>query len=298
MTAPTGVVGDIRPTAEPDTSKTDAAPTPAATAAESRLTRPLPTDRLTFANQISLLRAYAVASGPDGRAVTNADLAKLVDLTASSVGLNNSFFAGVGLITKSGSGYVPCAEVVSFNRSFGFSPDTAPHRLAPALRRTWFGSLLLPRLSMRPMSEQEALAELANAASATQEQAGRLRTLLEYLTTAALIERDGTTIRLGQTGREGDEPRREEATVREPAQATADRSREQGATPSPNPGVATTFASATQGGTAQGGISLNVAMNINLAEMATWRPEAVQTFMEGLARVIAAKAMVERDASR
>jgi len=292
MTSPT-VVGDIRPTAEAaEAAEADSKKEPPSPGAESRLTRPLPTDRLTFANQLSLLRAYAVASGAENRAVTNADLARLVELNASSVGLNNSFFAGVGLIAKAGTGYVPCAEVVSFNRSYGFSPDTAAQRLAPALRRNWFASLLLPRLSMRPMSEQEALADLANAASATPEHTGRLRTLLEYLTIAGLIERDGTTIRLGPTGREAEETRREEPTV-STAQGTTERGKDVTPGSANQPGVATAFASA-----AQGGISLNVAMQINLAEMATWRPEAVQTFMEGLARVIAAKAMVERDASR
>src|SRR5579863_8993712 len=79
--------------------KRDSKPAPKA-AASSKPTKFLPTDRITFSRQLDILRAWAAASGPLGKAVANNDVADIVKMQASTVSLANAFFASVGLLTR------------------------------------------------------------------------------------------------------------------------------------------------------------------------------------------------------
>src|SRR5688572_30529533 len=64
--------------------------------ARPRPTQPLPTERIQFENQTKLLRAYAIASGPEGRGVTNGAVANIVKMHSDTVALSNAFYTGVG----------------------------------------------------------------------------------------------------------------------------------------------------------------------------------------------------------
>ena len=76
-----------------------------------RATRTLPTERITFGNQLKLLRAYAIASGPSGRTISNSDVASIVKMVPSTVALGNAFFTETGLLLKpNGSGFMPSPE--------------------------------------------------------------------------------------------------------------------------------------------------------------------------------------------
>jgi hypothetical protein len=279
------VIGQIPASADtpaPATPEVSASNTPPV--AEERPVKALPTDRLSFPKQLEVLRAYAVASGQTGKAVTNSDLANLTKLNVSSAGLNNSFFSEIGLITKSGNGYVPATEVVNFNRQWGYNTSTAGHKLAPALRRTWFGEIICSRLQMRPMTDKEAIGELADEAKAGQRYASQLSTLLDYLETAGLVTQEGGMVRQGVMIRAADEPARtepaSEATPMVPVP-----------TPPPMGAVSTGFASAPEGA-----VKFHVDVTVDMKEMATWKPEVVAAFFAGVAQVISAKAMVERAA--
>lgn len=48
----------------------------------------------------------------------------------------------------------------------------------------------------------------------------------------------------------------------------------------------------------EGAIQFSVSVNVDLRELAQWRPEVVAAFFNGVAQVISAKAMVERDVSK
>jgi hypothetical protein len=283
MTTP-NVVGQIAPDAEGATDK--AAP-------KTKLAKALPSDRISFDKQMVLLRCFAVGSQPDNKPVTNATLADLAKLNQSTAGVNNVFFADAGLITKAGNGYVPCAEVLSFERAYQFNAETAAQKLAPALRRSWFGQTLLPLLSIQARSEDYALGELAEAARALPEHRNQLRTLLEYLAVADVIDRDGAMVKLGRLGRNDDAlPPRTEDTMGPAAAAN-----QGGATP--QGGVITSFAAnPNANGGAAGGLNLNVSIAVDMMQMATWPPQTVTAFMQGLAQVITAKAAAEASTTR
>jgi hypothetical protein len=278
-----GVVGAIPPKADVEREAPQ----------DEKPVKVLPTDRLAFAKQIDLLRAYAVGSGAAGKIVTLADLANLTQFPSTSVGLNNTFFSDVGAITKVGNGYTAAAEVLSYNRQLEFDSATAGHKLAPLFLRAWFAERLVPLLRMRQsLSERECISQLADAAAAGAKYTPQLRALLEYLQLSGLIMREGGVVQLGPTAREtpaaDDGGRRELAPVGTPpesAQPTV-RTERSGA-------VNTSYTSAPAGN-----VAFHVDVNVNMQEMATWKPELVLAFFDGIARVIAAKAKVEQEAAR
>lgn len=155
----------------------------------------LPTPRIAFGKQLDLLRAFAAASGSDKRPVGNADTAKFVGLSASTVSLANPFFADVGLIERVGGGFVPSQAVVNFAQAFEWDADGASHELGPVFEQAWFGSALLPRLGFASLSEKAALQIIDAAAEAGPKYENQLRLLLDYLEVAGLIEREGGNVR-------------------------------------------------------------------------------------------------------
>ena len=190
------VVGQIAPdeSATPPTKQKRSAPRPI---------KSLPTDRLSFEKQVLLLRCYAVASGAENKAVSISDLASLSKLNPTSAGLNNTFLAEAGAIVKAGTSYQPATEVISFERAYQFDSEKAGHKLAPIFRRAWFGSAILRKVALGPITEQDAITELADVARATTEHSSQLRLLLEYLSVAGLIERDANgVVRAGRLARD------------------------------------------------------------------------------------------------
>lgn len=288
-TEPKVVVGDISPVSTSPVSEapttdgsTDKAPKP-------KLTKALPTDRLSFEKQTVLLRCYAIGAGVENKPVSNGQLAGLSNLNVTTAGINNVFFADAGLVTKVGNGYTPAPEVVSFERAYQFNPETAGQKLAPALRRSWFGQALLPKLSVRPIPEDEALAELAEACRAQPEHRPQLRALLDYLALGGVIERDGGMVRPGRLARDDGQTQRSEDTPMAQPQASV--------TPI-SPGTNTPHVATTFTGGASGGLNLSVNIVVDMEKMGTWPPQVVSAFMAGLAQVITAKAAAEGSAAR
>lgn len=262
---------------------------PQATSAQ-KPTRALPTPRMSFPKQLEVLRAFAVAAGQTNKPVNNTELANLTKLNVSSASYNNVFFAESGFITKIGNGYVPATEVASFARTWAFDPAKAAHKLAPLMRRTWYGDVVLRELAMRPRPENDLISELGDLAAATTDYRPQLRLLLDYLEAAGLVERDGSTVREGPTARGQDSSRSEDnGTAPEaPLQTQAPPTRRE-----PTGPVATSFSQSPEGA-----IQFSVNVNVDLRELAQWRPEVVAAFFNGVAQVISAKAMVERDVSK
>ncbi len=256
---------------------------PGADKAGDRKHRPirvLPTPRIAFAKQLELLRAYAAVSATTGRAVKISDVAPIVKLTPSTVSLANPFFVDANFLHKQDGGFAPSGEVGNFSNAFDWQPESAGQNLAPALERTWFAQTLLPTLAVRPMREADAVANLAQAASAPKEYRPQLRLLLDYLEVARLIHRDGDQIRASR----GD-PSRTVTTHDRDATAVANVARlsSQAQTSSVPPPIA--------GGVVQ----FQVSVRVDMAELANWNPDRIAAFFSGIAQVLAAKGSLERD---
>jgi hypothetical protein len=246
---------------------------------EKRRTRPtktLPTDRITFSKQLEILRAFGTLGGASGTSVvTNKDVADAVKMQPSTVSLANPFFVSVNILQKADDGCIPSAYVIEMIRAKEWTPETASHKLAPPLRDSWFGTTLLPKLSFAPMSEESALAKLAEACTASPEYKPQLRMLIDYLIIAGLVEREGDQLKAAKT---------EGATLGSKAEVTTakpiERERAQ---------VATGF---TQ--TPEGAVNFHISIRVEMAEFAGWRPDRIAAFFNGIAAVLAAKANVEQ----
>jgi hypothetical protein len=254
-------------------------PEPTPTAVE-RPNRTLATERITFQKQLILIRAYASAGGQAVQVAAAAQLAKLTETTAS---LANAFFTDVGFLERTAAGFVPAAEVVSFHRAVSWNAETAPQKLAPILRRTWFATLLLRKLGMGPIPETEAMADLADAAAAAPKYQPNLRILIDYLEASGLIRRDNGMLREGALAVDGERGARVETTATPEPASTATKG---------TPSVTTSFA---QG--AEGIVHFHVEVRVGMGEFSTWSPDRISAFFGGLAQVLAAKGAVEEESA-
>lgn len=251
-----------------------------------RPTRALPTERIGFGKQLDLLRGYAALVAQGTAAPTNPAVANLVSLNRNTTILAHPFFLDIGLLTKAGDGYVPAPEVVAYGKAFSWNQETAAQRLAPVLRRSWFAQELLPRLAMGTLDEIRAIQLLGEAASAGPRFEGQIKTLLQYLTVAGVIRREGDTIREGTSVYE---PEGEMANPR--TDTTTQTAKEIVPTKeSPRtPAISTAFSQVPEGV-----LRIAVDVNVDLREFSTWRPDRISAFWAGIAQVLAAKAAVEQ----
>jgi len=249
----------------------------------------LPTDRIAFPKQLDILRAFAIASGPTGKAVAISDVAAIVKMVPQSVSMCNGFFCAVELLGKSnGSGFVPAPEVVSFNRAYEWNPDIAAHKLAPKIGATWFGERLLPKVDFRPMQIDEAISDLADAASAGPDYKSQLRLLLDYMAAAGLILMDENRVTASRSRPEAcgepsnGSPSTTTTTTSDPNQELCERREMLPAK------ISTSFVQPTEGT-----VQFHVSVKVNMSEMEHWRPDRIASFFGGIAQVLAAKGAIE-----
>lgn len=246
-------------------------------------TEPLPTSRMSFPNQLNALRAYAAASGSAKKPVTVSEAGELANVTSSTLSLNNNFFASIGLLHKTDGKYTPSSEVVSYHRACSWDESTAARKLAPALRDSWFGEAILPRLTLGSMEESEAIQVLAEAANATPQYKNQLQMCLDYLESADLIERDNSVIKQGPEAAQSHQP--------EPQTTSAPKSRQVDREPdnSSEPSVATMFEKQTEGA-----VQFHVDVRVDMDELEGWKPDRIAAFFNGIAAVLSAKRGVEQ----
>lgn len=259
-----------------------AASTAKPSVAKNKPERFLPTERITFKRQLELLRAYAAASGPTNKPVTNRDVASFVKMTESTTSMGNAFFTQNGFLVKIGGGLVPAPEVVAFHRATDWNPDTASQKLGPLVARTWFADALLPRLSLNAMEEDQAVVVLAEAATADTKYRANLKLLIDYLESAGLVIRDGAMIRLNRAAVEA------VATAADSGNSTTTGN---GAdTQQPSRGaIATTFSAPTEAS-----IRFQIDVNVKMDEMSGWTPDRIAAFFAGIGQVMAAKGAMEK----
>jgi hypothetical protein len=249
----------------------------------SRPTKFLPSERITFTRQLDILRGWAAASGPLRKAISNNEVAKVVDMQPSTVSLNNAFYSSIGLLTKSEGGYSPAEEVTAFLRAWEWNKETAAQKLAPILSRTWFNEAIASKLEFGARSEAECLQDMGDAANASQEYKNNLKMLLDYLTAAGLVQREGDMVRKG-------------GTSMAPAAAQPSPSDSAPAPPKLEVAVADSISRTMPSlfGTTEGQVQFNIAVKVNMGEFATWQADRIASFFNGIAQVLAAKAKVEQ----
>lgn len=173
--------------------------------AKAKPIKVLPTERLGFEKQLSVLRGYAAASAADRKAVSNKEVGIIVQIHENTVSICNPFFQDIGLLIKEGQKNRPSDEVVDYAQAFDWDAEKAAHKFSVIFRKSWFGAALIPRLTFRPLAKDEATTFLANDAKAPKEYKPNLEIILEYLRAAGVIQSDGATITLGPNAKESSE---------------------------------------------------------------------------------------------
>jgi hypothetical protein len=243
-------------------------------------TKSIPTDRIAFSKQLDLLRAWAAASGPTGKPASLKEVSQIMKLSESTISLANSFFAAMGFLQKTGDGFIPSADVVNYNRAYGWNKETAATKLAPAVANAWFSQILIPRIGYRDLTEDEALDALSEASQAAPEYKNQLGTLIDYMEAAGLITRDGNVLKAKALAPSPSIPA--DGTDLTPGEAS------QPATAA-RTAITTMFSQA-----AEGAVQFHVSVKVDLAEFAGWKPERITAFFGGIAQVLAAKGALEK----
>jgi hypothetical protein len=168
-------------------------------ATKAKLLKTIPTDRVSFERQLEVLRAYAAASGPEKKAVTNEEVAAVLKgLAPSSVSICNPFFGDSGALVTEGRKQRPTDAVFDYLHAYEWNPETAGLKLHGIFAQTWAAKALLPKLSFRPLTKDEAAGFLAEESKAQKSHRKSLDTLLEFLATAGVVKIDGNTVTKSQ----------------------------------------------------------------------------------------------------
>lgn len=165
-------------------------------AVRSRSKYALPTKKMTTSKQFELLRAFAIASTRDRKPVSIQDVANVQHIHSGSVSMCNAFYVESGLITKMGNKFVPSSDVFAYEQSADWKNENAGHKLAPAIKETWFAKAILPRLQLNSMQENRVIQALSEASHAPPSEQRSLRMLVDYLEFCGLVEHDNGTIKL------------------------------------------------------------------------------------------------------
>ncbi|HZI17022.1 MAG TPA: hypothetical protein VEY09_00360 [Pyrinomonadaceae bacterium] len=239
-----------------------------------------------------MLRAYAAASGHENKAVKVGEVASVSKASSTSISLANAFFVETGLIQKSDVGFVPSPEVMAFAKAYEWGPDKAAHKLAPVIAATWFGKDLLRRLAYDKLSESDAVAELAQLASAAPEYRSQVRMLIDYMEAVGLVVRDGEFIKKASPQTQASNAPAERHAAPPPASHSEHRDPPREHLPARS-SVSTAFTQMTGGM-----IQFNISVKVDMQEFSGWAPERIAAFFNGIAAVLAAKGAVEQEASR
>lgn len=157
--------------------------------------RVLPNDRLSIGKQLHVFRAYAAASGAERKAVSNSEVADTGGgLAGSSVSLCNPFMVDIGVLAREGTRQRPSQALFDYLHAYNWSADTAGAKLYPVFIDTWAAKALLPKLTLRQLSKEEAILALADAAKAPRSYQKSLETLLEFLSISGVVRFDGNTV--------------------------------------------------------------------------------------------------------
>jgi hypothetical protein len=253
----------------------------------------LPTDRIVPEKQLTLLRAYDAASGHSKKPVKIKDVAEAAKISDTTISLANGFFLEIGLIQKSDAGFVPSEEVSAFAMAHTWGPETAPHKLAPLIRQSWFAEKVMPKILVDRAHENELIDTLLLAAGVGQDFRPRARILLDWLVLSGVAERDGDFLRRGSNAAPGAAAAPTTVSPQEKL-PIAPELRDT----SPRDGQARSSVNSAFTQMTGGSVQFNISVKVDMTEFANWPPDLVTAFFGGIAQVLSAKAAVEKAASK
>lgn len=250
----------------------------------------LPSDRITVEKQLTLLRGFAAVSGHSKRPVKLSEVAEISKVSPNTISYANGFFLEVGLLQKSDSGFIPAEEVATFALAYEWNPNTAAHKLAPIIMRSWIGQRVIPKLSMGiPVHENELIDDLSMAAAVSADFRPRVKMLLDILEETGIAVREGEHLKKGSS-----------STAAAPAAAPASERlasdtepREASQRDGGRSNVNTVFSQMTGGA-----VQFNISVKVDMNEFAGWKPDRITAFFGGIAAVLSAKAAVEKSSSK
>ncbi len=241
-----------------------------------QLTKKLPSDRISFEKQITILRAYAILSGPNYNPVFTKDLSDMTHMHSVTISTANPFFYENGFIRREKGGYIPCQEIFEYHQALEWDAENAGQKLAPIIKGTWFAESLLKRLSFESLTEEKALAILAGESAASKEFKTSLIMLITYLEFSNLIRRENGMIYLNKqndmpknTNEQNVDLKREEKPLMKEPQDHLN--------------------------TPAGGLSFSVNIKVSMNELSGWSPDRISKFFEGMAKVISAKSELDKN---
>lgn len=241
----------------------------------------LPTTRVTFTKQLKCLLSYGLESRSGEASVRIEQVAKAVGIHPSTVSLCNPFFADVGLLHKTGRGiFLPSSEVLAMASAHGWDEVRAPEKLAPLLRNSWAAQALEPKARLNPINIDDGIQLLAESIGAAPEHKQGISMVLDYLEAARVISRqDGKLSWVTSSSGEGSGTLEQE-----------DRKLPDVVNPDPldqaRPGIPASPHTSIPG---SGGISFTVSLQIDTMQIASWTPERIKAFFEGLSTVLSAQ---------
>lgn len=260
-------------------------------APKTKLTKVLPTNRIGLDKQLLLLRAYAAAYISFNEPVSIRQVAGVAKMDRTGISLANGFLLDVGLLTRSGNGFIPTEPTVAFNHAYEWNAETAPQKLAGALQRAWFAQKLTPLIMMGAISENDAIRELAAESSAGPEHKGQLKILLEILEKSGVIKRENDSYVRGTSFRRTDAPDVIESDdSNTPVSAPEHREKEPMRDTPIRSATTTTFNQMTAGA-----VQFSINVKVDVTELAGWEADRIKALFAGIAQVLAAKADVEQD---
>jgi hypothetical protein len=255
--------------------------TPAEKKGKSQPTKRLPTERIKFQKQLDIIRAYGIRSDNGTRPANYREVGEDVGIHPNTISLLVGFLVENGFLDRVGNETIPTKPVLDFVQAHNWAPENAPRKLAPIIRKSWFGEILLRKLRFRSLPEEEALAELAGNIGAGPDFKAQIGMLLDYAVAAGLARRDGAQLALGEealvpSGEAAAAPVLESGDVTSRDERSAAPTRQTAA-------VSTGFM------TTEGMVQFHVDIRVTMKEMAGWTPDRIAAFFSGLAQVLAAK---------
>lgn len=188
-------------TEEQQSTSTEASDTgnaPSQPSKRAKLKYTLPNDRINFSKQLDIIRAYPAAYAKSNAPVTNKEVGDIIGMAETTVSMANAFLTDIGLLSGESGKFTPATELMEYLRVHQLSPDKAWSKLVPLFERSWFGQELITKLRFRPMTEKDALEDLALKAGAEQRHFGQLKVGIDWLVQVGLVQREGATLKLAQ----------------------------------------------------------------------------------------------------